>query len=185
MASLNPAWHNLLPAGQCAPKRCERRRRHNGRMSVRILRHGGHQPVGQQPRHHILDLGFFASIQVLQDRTAPRIIDDLIQAVTDTWDQIEAVKLGKVWSTLQGHIALKISCWLGGQYLRRSPHAQGQGCEGGDTDPGNSGAPWRRTTPSRRRWWPWKLRLPLGARSRLGLKPGLCDVFEWYAVCWA
>ncbi|CAN0166365.1 unnamed protein product [Laminaria digitata] len=53
------------------------------------------------PDLNILDLGFFNSIQSLQDRTTPRTIDDLIAEVKTAFDAQTTEKLGAVWTTLQ------------------------------------------------------------------------------------
>ena len=58
------------------------------------------QPANS-PDLNILDLGFFNSIQSLQDRTTPRTIDDLIAEVRTAFGAQTSEKLGAVWTTLQ------------------------------------------------------------------------------------
>ena len=53
------------------------------------------------PDLNILDLGFFNSIQSLQDRTTPRAIGDLIAEVNTAFNAQGPEKLGAVWTTLQ------------------------------------------------------------------------------------
>ncbi|CAN0029650.1 unnamed protein product [Pylaiella littoralis] len=60
--------------------------------------------VGQPPNSpdtNILDLGFFNSIQSLQDRTTPRTVDELIAEVKRAFDAQAPATLGKVWTTLE------------------------------------------------------------------------------------
>lgn len=53
------------------------------------------------PDTNILDLGFFNSIQSLQDRTTPRTVDELVAEVKRAFDAQAPATLGKVWTTLQ------------------------------------------------------------------------------------
>ena len=53
------------------------------------------------PDLNILDLGFFNSIQSLQDRTTPRAIGDLIAEVNTAFNAQGPEKLGAVWTTIQ------------------------------------------------------------------------------------
>ena len=53
------------------------------------------------PDLNILDLGFFNSIQSLQDSTTPRTIDDLIAEVRTAFAAQTSEKLGAVWTTIQ------------------------------------------------------------------------------------
>ncbi|CAM9100752.1 unnamed protein product, partial [Laminaria digitata] len=53
------------------------------------------------PDCNILDLGFFNSIQSLQDRTTPRTIDELIAEVNTAFQAQTPEVLGRVWTTLQ------------------------------------------------------------------------------------
>ena len=72
------------------------------------------------PDTNILDLGFFASIQSLQDRTRARTIDDLISEVQTAWAAADAAKLGKVWTTLQSCHEQIVLC--GGENTYKIPH---------------------------------------------------------------
>ena len=58
------------------------------------------QPANS-PDLSILDLGFFNSIQSLQNRTTPRMIDEPINAVNVAFAAQTSEQLGKVWTTLQ------------------------------------------------------------------------------------
>lgn len=53
------------------------------------------------PDTNILDLGFFNSIQSLQDRTTPSTVDEMIAEVKRAFDAQTPATLGKVWTTLQ------------------------------------------------------------------------------------
>ena len=53
------------------------------------------------PDLNVLDLGFFASIQSLQYKYAPRGIDELVTTVEDTFENMDHQTLNKVWLTLQ------------------------------------------------------------------------------------
>eukprot|EP00904_Undaria_pinnatifida_P000538 jgi/Undpi1/10485/HiC_scaffold_29.g12935.m1 len=67
-----------------------------GGMRMELL----NQPANS-PDMNILDLGFFNSIQSLQDRTTPTTIDQLVAEVERAfWAQTPAT-LGNVWTTLQ------------------------------------------------------------------------------------
>ncbi|CAB1110880.1 unnamed protein product [Ectocarpus sp. CCAP 1310/34] len=58
------------------------------------------QPANS-PDKNVLDLGFFNSIQSLQDRTTPTSIDDLVGAEKDAWNEDPPVVLNRVWLSLQ------------------------------------------------------------------------------------
>eukprot|EP00903_Cladosiphon_okamuranus_P009723 g9245.t1 len=62
------------------------------------------------PDTNILDLGFFASIQSLQDRCKPRTIDDLVGEVETAWETASHDKLGKVWTSLQACMEQILLC---------------------------------------------------------------------------
>ena len=53
------------------------------------------------PDTNILDLGFFNSIQSLQDRTTLLTVDELIEEVGRVFVAQEAVVLGRIWTTYQ------------------------------------------------------------------------------------
>ena len=53
------------------------------------------------PDTNILDLGFFNSIQSLQDRTTLNTVDELIEEVKRVFDEQEPAALAKVWTTYQ------------------------------------------------------------------------------------
>ncbi|CAN0422231.1 unnamed protein product, partial [Ascophyllum nodosum] len=58
------------------------------------------QPANS-PDTNVLDLGFFRSVQSLQDRTTPRNIGDLVKAVKDAWNDDPPDVLNRVWLSLQ------------------------------------------------------------------------------------
>lgn len=53
------------------------------------------------PDTNILDLGFFNSIQSLQDRTTLNTVDELVTEVHRIFDEQEPAVLGRVWTTYQ------------------------------------------------------------------------------------
>ena len=58
------------------------------------------QPANS-PDLNVLDLGFFNSIQSLQHEAAPRNVDDLVQAVVKTFNDVSCEKLDGVILSLQ------------------------------------------------------------------------------------
>ncbi|CAN0269866.1 unnamed protein product [Pylaiella littoralis] len=72
------------------------------------------------PDINILDLGFFASIQSLQDRHKPRTIDDLIGEVETAWETASPAKLGNVWTSLQACMEQTLLC--GEENTYKLPH---------------------------------------------------------------
>ncbi|VFQ62510.1 unnamed protein product [Cuscuta campestris] len=54
------------------------------------------------PDLNVLDLGFFRSIDSIQDQSAPRNLSELINAVTTAFQDIPHEKLNNVFLTLQG-----------------------------------------------------------------------------------
>ncbi|CAM9488852.1 unnamed protein product, partial [Ectocarpus sp. 6 AP-2014] len=60
----------------------------------------GHRPPNS-PDCNILDLGFFNSIQSLQDRTTPTTVDQLVTEVERAFWAQKPETLGRVWTTLQ------------------------------------------------------------------------------------
>ena len=63
---------------------------------IRLL----NQPANS-PDTNILDLGFFNSIQSLQDRTTLNTVDELIVEVKRVFDEQDSATLGRVWTTYQ------------------------------------------------------------------------------------
>ena len=53
------------------------------------------------PDTNILDLGFFNSIQSLQDRTTLRTVDELIAEIRRAFEEQSSATLGRVWTTYQ------------------------------------------------------------------------------------
>ncbi|CAM9963095.1 unnamed protein product, partial [Ascophyllum nodosum] len=53
------------------------------------------------PDTNILDLGFFNSIQSLQDRTTLNTVDELIEEVGRVFAAQDVAVLGRVWTTYQ------------------------------------------------------------------------------------
>ena len=58
------------------------------------------QPANS-PDTNILDLGFFNSIQSLQDRTTLSTVDELVTEVRRIFDAQQPAVLGRVWTTYQ------------------------------------------------------------------------------------
>lgn len=58
------------------------------------------QPANN-PDTNILDIGFFSSIQALQDRTTPRTVNDLIAEIKRAFAEQESAILGRGWTSLQ------------------------------------------------------------------------------------
>ena len=59
------------------------------------------QPANS-PNMNCLDLGFFASLQSLTDRTTSRNMDELIANVINEYENYNPVLLNRVFLTLQG-----------------------------------------------------------------------------------
>ncbi|CAM9901585.1 unnamed protein product, partial [Pylaiella littoralis] len=72
------------------------------------------------PDTNILDLGFFASIQSLQDRCRARTTDDLLHEVEVAWAATDPAKLGKVWTSLQACMEQTLLC--DGDNTYKLPH---------------------------------------------------------------
>ncbi|KAK9723577.1 hypothetical protein RND81_05G009400 [Saponaria officinalis] len=53
------------------------------------------------PDLNVLDLGFFRSIQSLQDEKSPNNISELLDAVTSAYEEVEPQKLKHVWLSLK------------------------------------------------------------------------------------
>lgn len=66
-------------------------------LDIRLL----NQPANS-PDMNCLDLGFFASLQSLTDRTTARNMDELIQNVEKEYQNYNPVILNRVFLTLQG-----------------------------------------------------------------------------------
>ncbi|CAM9993707.1 unnamed protein product, partial [Pylaiella littoralis] len=74
------------------------------------------------PDTNILDLGFFNSIQSLQDRTTPRTVDELIAEVKRAFHAQTPTILGKVWVSLQA--ILQEIILAGGDNTFKLPHVK-------------------------------------------------------------
>eukprot|EP00903_Cladosiphon_okamuranus_P008822 g8449.t1 len=72
------------------------------------------------PDTNILDLGFFNSIQSLQDRTCPRTVDELVTAVEQAWAADPPKVLNRVWLSLQA--CLEQIMLAGGDNDYKLPH---------------------------------------------------------------
>jgi hypothetical protein len=66
-------------------------------LDIRLV----NQPVNS-PDLNVLDLGFFASLQSLTYERISRNLDDLIQNVTNEFDNYDPDTLNRVFLTLQG-----------------------------------------------------------------------------------
>ncbi|KAH9114805.1 hypothetical protein AeMF1_008349 [Aphanomyces euteiches] len=64
--------------------------------SIRMM----NQPA-QSPDLNVLDLGFFNSIQALQQQMECRTIEELVKAVSDAFEDLPADKLDQTFKTLQ------------------------------------------------------------------------------------
>ena len=82
---------------------------------IRLL----NQPANS-PDTNVLGLVFFSSIQSLQDRTSPRSVDDLVQAVKEAWDKDPPVVFNRVWLSLQA--CLEQIMLAGGDNDYKLPH---------------------------------------------------------------
>lgn len=58
------------------------------------------QPANS-PDTNVLTLGFFNSVQSLQDRMTPKNVDNLVRAVKEAWDEDPPAMLSRVWMSLQ------------------------------------------------------------------------------------
>ena len=68
------------------------------------------------PDFNVLDLGFFSSIQSLQQKIKTKSIDELIDAVNHSFVQLEPKKLSNVFLTLQSIHLLSIGNLGGNNY---------------------------------------------------------------------
>jgi hypothetical protein len=53
------------------------------------------------PDLNVLDLGYFCSIQSLQHQKTPRNVDELIEALTDSFEGLQRSTLNNIFLTLQ------------------------------------------------------------------------------------
>lgn len=67
-----------------------------GGFDIRLI----NQPPNS-PDLNVLDLGFFAAIQALQQKKVTRTVDELIQAVQTSFDEFSSVDSNKIFLTLQ------------------------------------------------------------------------------------
>ncbi|VFQ65765.1 unnamed protein product [Cuscuta campestris] len=72
------------------------------------------------PDLNVLDLGFFRSIDSVQDQTAPRSLTDLVKFVTTAFEELSHDKLNNVFLTLQGVMGEILSHNGGNQF--KIPH---------------------------------------------------------------
>ncbi|VFQ84330.1 unnamed protein product [Cuscuta campestris] len=72
------------------------------------------------PDLNVLDLGFFRSIDSVQDQTAPRSLTDLVKSVTTAFEELSHDKLNNVFLTLQGVMGEILSHNGGNQF--KIPH---------------------------------------------------------------
>ncbi|CAN0446160.1 unnamed protein product [Ectocarpus sp. 12 AP-2014] len=92
------------------------------------------QPA-KSPDTNILDLGFFNSIQQsLQDRTSPKKIDDLVEAVNNAWEADPPATLNRVWLSLQACLEQMIML-AGGDNTYKLPHVDDSRLENAGTLP--------------------------------------------------
>lgn len=74
------------------------------------------------PDMNVLDLGFFQAIQSVQYQQAPQSIDDLVQAVQDSFQALERAKLNNVFLSLQQVLIEVMKVGGGNKYVQ--PHMQ-------------------------------------------------------------
>lgn len=77
------------------------------------------QPANS-PDFNVLDLGFFNAIQSLQHQSAPETIDELIQAVEESFQKLEKEKLDNVFITMQK--CFESAMMVGGGNDYKIPH---------------------------------------------------------------
>jgi len=77
------------------------------------------QPANS-PDMNCLDLGFFASLQSLTDRTTSRNMDELIANVINEYENYNPVLLNRVFLTLQGCMIEVMKDNRGNRY--KTPH---------------------------------------------------------------
>jgi hypothetical protein len=81
----------------------------------------GFQPPNS-PDLNVLNLGFFAGIQALHQRTVCRTINDLVTVVEEAFDNYPAMKLNKTFLTLQSAMIKILRCEGGDHY--KIPHVR-------------------------------------------------------------
>ena len=106
------------------------------------------QPANS-PDTNILDLGFFNSIQSLQDRTTPKNIDEIVAAVKAAWDGQSSKVLNRVWLSLQS--CRQEIMLAGGRTTTRSPTCTRKNTRGPGRCRGRWIAPRRRGQRVKRR----------------------------------
>ena len=114
------------------------------RWDLRLI----NQPANS-PDTNILDLGFFNSIQSLQDRTTPKNIDEMVAAVKAAWDGQSSKVLNRVWLSLQS--CLQEIMLAGGRTTTRSPTCTRKNTRGPGRCRGRWIAPRRRGQRVKRR----------------------------------
>jgi hypothetical protein len=72
------------------------------------------------PDFNVLDLGFFNSIQSLQQQKSANTIDELIEHVIDAYYEVKPDTLNKVWLTLMS--CMEESLWVDGSNNYVIPH---------------------------------------------------------------
>ena len=65
-------------------------------LDIRLMK----QPA-QSPDLNVLDLGYFTSIQGLQQKMECNTVDDLVENVLKSYEELEIRKLANIWITLQ------------------------------------------------------------------------------------
>ncbi|VFQ76577.1 unnamed protein product [Cuscuta campestris] len=72
------------------------------------------------PDLNVLDLGFFRSIDTLQDQAAPRSLANLVLAITTAFEELSHDTLNRVFLTLQGVMGEVLNNKGGNQF--KIPH---------------------------------------------------------------
>jgi hypothetical protein len=74
----------------------------------------------QSPDFNVLDLGFFNAIQSLQQQKKAETIEQLIQNVEDSFNELSSETLERVWITLMS--CMEESLWVNGSNNYTIPH---------------------------------------------------------------
>ena len=74
----------------------------------------------QSPDLNVLDLGYFTSIQGLQQKKDFQDVKDLVETVIASFEQLEVSKLTNVWLTLQ--LVMLAILWVGGDNTYNVTH---------------------------------------------------------------
>ncbi|KAF0705573.1 hypothetical protein AaE_014460 [Aphanomyces astaci] len=125
MNEVVPAIQVKMPRGVVVKLQQDNASPHRCVTTELIARHGvdsievANQPPNS-PDFNVLDLGFFNSIQSLQQQKVARSIGELIAAVEEAFYELPVTILGKTFITLQKVMELSMGCSGGNTYTM--PH---------------------------------------------------------------